>query len=142
MIEKLSMMAIPTNFLLTSKAKILQSYLSLPRKSMRTKCKWWRKEKRKRPKKSMISLIKGQKVMLAQKQVFLAYPSEFSPSFQKASLYRSSRLVFSLKWLPRCFSRTLKGISPLRGIEHQIDFIQGSSLLRMSKKSVPVGIRG
>jgi len=34
-------------------------------------------------KKTMISLKGAKKVMLAQKQVLIAYPSESSPSFQK-----------------------------------------------------------
>ena len=82
----------------------------------------------KEAKKSMISLKGVKKVMFAQKQVFLAYPSESSPSFQKPHSTYPQDLSLVLDEYKDCFQEPSKRLPPLRGIEHQIDFIQGSSL--------------
>ena len=66
--------------------------------------------------------------MLSQKQVFLAYPSESSPSFRNPPPKCPQDLFIILDEFKDVFQDPPKGLPPLRGIEHQIDFIQGSSL--------------
>ena len=78
--------------------------------------------------KSMITLKGVKKVMLAQKPIFLAYPSESSPSFQNPHSRCSLDLSLVLDEFKDVFQEPPKGLQPLRGIEHQIDFTQGSSL--------------
>jgi len=82
----------------------------------------------KEAKKSMISLKWVKKVMLAQKPIFLAYPSESPPSFQSPHSRCPQDLSLVLDEFKDVFQEPPKGLSPQRGIEHQIDFIQGSSL--------------
>jgi len=79
-------------------------------------------------KKSMITLKGVKKVMLAQKPIFLAYPSESSPSFQNPHSRCPLDLSLVLDEFKDVFQEPPKGLPPLRGIEHQIDFIQGSSV--------------
>ena len=79
-------------------------------------------------KKSMITLKGVKKVMLAQKPIFLAYPSESSPSFQNPHSRCSLDLSLVLDEFKDVFQEPPKGLPPIRGIEHQIDFIPGSSL--------------
>jgi len=79
-------------------------------------------------KKIMITLKGVKKVMLAQKPIFLAYPSESSPSFQNPNSRCPLDLSLVLDKFKDVFQEPPKGLSPLRGIEHQIDFRQGSSL--------------
>jgi len=79
-------------------------------------------------KKSMITLKGVKKVMLAQKPISLAYPSESSPSFQNPHSICPLNLSLVLDKFKDVFQEPPKGLPPLRGIEHQIDFIQGSSL--------------
>jgi len=79
-------------------------------------------------KKSMITLKGVKKVMLAQKPIFLAYPSESSPSFQNLQTRYPLDLSLVLDEFKDVFQEPPKGLPPLRGIEHQIDFMQGSSL--------------
>jgi len=79
-------------------------------------------------KKTMISLKGVKKVMLAQKPIFLAYPSESSPSFQNPHSRCPQDLSLVLDEFKDVFQEPPKGLQPLRGIEHQIDFTQGSSL--------------
>jgi len=66
--------------------------------------------------------------MLAQKPIFLAYPSESSPSFQNPHSRCPQDLSLVLDKFKDVFQESPKGLPPLRGIEHQIYFIQGSSL--------------
>ena len=79
-------------------------------------------------KKSMITLKGVKKVMLAQKPIFLAYPNESSPSFQNPHSRCPLDLSLVLDEFKDVFQEPPKGLPPLRGIEHQIDFMQGSSL--------------
>ena len=73
----------------------------------------------------MITLKGVKKVMLAQKPIFLAYPSESSPSFQNPHSRCPLDLSLVLDEFKDLFQEPPKGLPPLRGIEHQIDFIQG-----------------
>jgi len=82
----------------------------------------------KEAKKSMISLKGVKKVMLAQNPLFLVYSSESSPSFQSPPSRRPKDLLLVLDEFQDVFQEPPKGLPPLRGIEHQMDFIQGSSL--------------
>jgi len=82
----------------------------------------------KEARKSLISFKGAKKVMLSQKQVFLAYPSESSPSFQNPPPKCPQDFSIVLDEFKDVFQDPTKGLPPLRGIEHQIDFIQGSSL--------------
>ena len=82
----------------------------------------------KEAKKSMISLKGIKKVMFAQKQVLIAYPSESSPSFQKPHSICPQDLSLVLDEFKDVFQKPPKGLPPLRSIKAQIDFIQGSSL--------------
>ena len=82
----------------------------------------------KEARKSLISFKGAKKVMLSQKQIFLAYPSESSCSFQNPPPKCPQDLSIVLDEFKDVFQDPPKGLSPLRGIEHQIDFIQGSSL--------------
>jgi len=76
----------------------------------------------------LISLKGVKKEMLSQKQVFLAYPSKSSPSFQNPPPKCPQDLSIVLDEFNDVFQDPPKGLPPLRGIENQIDFIQGSSL--------------
>jgi len=131
-------MAMPTSFPLASKAKITSLPLSLREVNedqiqMLKKRKEEKAQKKvqghgKEAKKSMISLNGVKKVMLAQKPIFLAYPSESSPSFQSPHSRCPQDLSLVLDEFKDVFQEPPKGLPPLRGIEHQIDFIQGLSL--------------
>jgi len=73
-------------------------------------------------KKSMITLKGVKKVMLAKKPIFLAYPSESSPSFQNPHCRCPLDLSLVLDEFKDVFQEPPKGLPPLRGIENQIDF--------------------
>ena len=79
-------------------------------------------------KKSMITVKGMKKVRLAQKPIFLDYPSESFPFFQNPHSRCSLDLSWVLDEFKDVFQEPPKGLPRLRGIEHQIDFIQGSSL--------------
>ena len=85
-------MVMPTSFPLASKAKNYITTFS-PREVNEDQIQMLKKRKEEKAqkkaqghgndsKKSMITLKGVKKVMLAQKSIFLAYPSESSPSFQ------------------------------------------------------------
>ena len=76
----------------------------------------------------MISFKGVKKVMLALKPIFLTYSSESSPSFQSPHSRCPQDLSLVLDEFQDVFQEPPKGLQPLRGIKHQIDFIQGSSL--------------
>jgi len=64
--------------------------------------------------------------MLAQKQMFVAYPCESFPSFQDPSSRYPQDLSLVIDKYKDIFQEPPKGLPPLRGVEHQI--IQGSFL--------------
>jgi len=87
------------------------------------------KKNRKNEKKSfkkglLISSKEVKKVMLACKAIFIAYPKK---NLKIESTVDSSKCLNSLiKEFQDVFQEPPKGLPPLRGIEHQIDFIPGT----------------
>jgi len=74
----------------------------------------------------LISLREIKKVMMARKEVFIAYPQKH---LKLNSTLDSSKCLDSLsKEFQDVFQDPPKGLPPLRGIEHQNDFILGASL--------------
>jgi len=76
----------------------------------------------------MISYKGVKKLMLAHKSVFVAYFSGFSPSIHSLTSSCALDLSLVLYEFQDGFQDPPKGLQPLKGIEHQIDFIQGFSL--------------
>jgi len=60
--------------------------------------------------------------------MFLAYPSDSSPSFPKPHSTCPQDLSLVLDEYQDVFQEPPKGLPPLRGIKHQSDFIKGPSL--------------
>jgi len=83
--------------------------------------------KKKSVKKSLfISSKEVKKVMLAHKAIIIAY---LKKNLKNESMVDSSTCLDPLvKEYQDVFQEPPKGLPPLRGIEHQIDFILGASL--------------
>jgi len=64
----------------------------------------------------MITLKGVNKVILAQKPIFLAYPSESSPSFQNPHFICPLDLSLVLYEFKDVFQEPPKGLPPLRGL--------------------------
>jgi len=89
-----------------------------------------KREKEKYKKNSKRSLLissqEVKKVMLSQKSIFIAFPTK---TFRSESVVDSPKCLENLvKEFEDVFQHPPKGLPPLRGIEHQIDFIPGASL--------------
>jgi len=80
------------------------------------------KEKKNYKRSLLISPQEVKKVMLSQKNIFIAFPRTLESELVVDS---SSCLA---KEFNDVFQDPPKGLPPLRGIEHQIDFISGASL--------------
>ena len=85
------------------------------------------KKEKKSSKRSLLILSKEvKKVMLSQRAIFIAYPKKNPTS----ELVVDSPMCLNLlvKEFEDVFQDSPKGLPPLRGIEHQIDFIARASL--------------
>jgi len=83
------------------------------------------KEKKNSKKSLIISHQEVKKVMLSQKNMFIAIPRTLEKELILDSPHCLANLV---KEFNDAFQDPLKGLPPLRGIEHQIDFVPGASL--------------
>jgi len=84
------------------------------------------KEKKSSKRSLLISSKEVKKVMLSQKDIFIAYPKKILKS--ESTIDSPMCLDPLVKEFEDVFQDPPKGLPPLRGIEHQIDFIPGASL--------------
>jgi len=83
------------------------------------------KEKKSSKRSLLISYQEVKKVMLAQKNMFIAIPRTLENELELDSPHCLEKLV---KEFNDVFQDPPKGLPPLRGIEHQIEFVTSASL--------------
>ena len=83
------------------------------------------KEKKNSKRSLLISYQEVKKVMLSQKNIFIAFPRALESELALDSPHCFSNLV---KEFEHVFQDPPKGLPPLKGIEYQIDFIPDASL--------------